>query len=93
MLFQQRVDAFGNHHFVIPRRPELLGQPHQTDLNAVGFAAIEHFLEQRRCGAQPAQPDAHLMNAIRIGMTDGDLVARDMAEALEAPRSAFERAS
>jgi hypothetical protein len=32
----------------------------------------------------PAQPGAHLMNAFRIGATDGDLVACDMAKALNA---------
>ena len=52
-------------------------------LDSRGLAAFKHVLEQRQRCAQPAQADAHLVHAFRVGAAHGGLVRGDLAQAFE----------
>src|SRR6185437_10124844 len=60
-LLLQRLDALADQHVEIARRPELAEQPFELRLDARAFAVREKALEERERGAQPPQPDPHLM--------------------------------
>src|SRR5664279_4819127 len=81
MLLSQRLENFDKKRVQVARRAKLPCEPSQLGLDRV-YSIVAHDVgKERNGGAQPAQCDAHLMQALRIARFCCGLVRDQMAQA------------
>ena len=80
MLLSQRLENLDNKRVQVARRATLLCEPSQLGLDRV-YSIVTHYVgKERNGGAQPAQRDAHLMQALRIAPFRRGLVRDQLAQ-------------